>query len=36
MEVIFCELPKRPWPLIKDRRTEISLLGAVDYSRRKQ
>ncbi len=27
---------KRPWPLIKDRRTEISLRGTVDYSRRKQ
>ena len=27
---------KRPWPLIKDRRTEISLIGMVDYSRRKQ
>ena len=27
---------KRPWPLIKDRRTEISLTGAVDYLRRKQ
>jgi len=27
---------KRPWPLIKDRRTEISLIGAVDYLRRKQ
>ena len=27
---------KRPWPLIKDQRTEISLTGAVDYSRRKQ
>jgi hypothetical protein len=27
---------KRPWPLIKDRRTEISLQGAVDCSRRKQ
>ena len=27
---------KRPWPLIKDRRVEISQTGAVDYSRRKQ
>lgn len=27
---------KRPWPLIRDRRTEISLIGAVDYLRRKQ
>ena len=27
---------KRSWPLIIDRRTEISLTGAVDYSRRKQ
>ena len=27
---------KRPWSLIKDRRTEISLTGAVDYLRRKQ
>ena len=27
---------KRPWLLIKDQRTEISLTGAVDYSRRKQ
>jgi len=27
---------KRLWPLIKDRRTAISLIGAVDYSRRKQ
>ena len=27
---------KRPWPLIIDRRTEISLTGAVDYLRRKQ
>jgi hypothetical protein len=27
---------KRLGPLIKDRRTEISLIGAVDYSRRKQ
>ena len=27
---------KRLWPLIKDWRTEIGLIGAVDYSRRKQ
>ena len=27
---------KRPWPLIIDRRTEISLTGAVEYLRRKQ
>jgi hypothetical protein len=27
---------KRPWPLIKDRRVEISQTGAVDYSRREQ
>ena len=27
---------KRPWSSIKDRRPEISLIGAVDYSRRKQ
>jgi hypothetical protein len=27
---------KRPWPLIIDRRTEISLIGAVDYLRCKQ
>ena len=27
---------KRPWPLIRDQRTEISRTGAVDYLRRKQ
>ena len=27
---------KRPWPLIKDRRVEISQTGAVEYSRREQ
>ena len=27
---------KRPWPLIIDWGTEISLIGAVDYLRRKQ
>jgi hypothetical protein len=27
---------KRSWPLIKDRRVEISLTGATDYLHRKQ
>jgi hypothetical protein len=30
------ETRKRSWPLIRDWRAEISLIGAVDYSRRKQ